>query len=224
MEGSTQIPDEVMDLLRQASTGMVADALAMAGVDGGIPSIRPARGFENAKVIGPAVTVEFGPPLPDGPNLNNYRAIAQSLPGSVFVIDGKGYDGHFTGDNQGQMAKQQGLAGMVVYGGARDLAGYRQMGMPLYCTGSATRDKPADFQIVGFNTPLNLGGVTVLPGDIIVAGEDGVVAIPADGVDALMRNLWTVFEVEAAMEAAMLRGEGVDEISMIAARKKPRRE
>lgn len=84
----------------------------------------------------------FSSPRPDGPKLNNYVVIEQSPVGSVLVIDGKGYDGHFAGDNQGMLAKRQGLVGMVVYGGARDLAGFREMGMPLYCTGQPPGTNP----------------------------------------------------------------------------------
>ncbi len=108
---------------------------------------------------------------------------------------------------------------MLVYGGARDLAGYRQMGLPLYCIGSATRDKPADFSIVGYNVPVDLGGVIVKPGDIIVADEDGVVAIPSDALDKLLANLTIIFEVEAGMEQALAQGASVDELAAITAKK-----
>ena len=109
------------------------------------------------------------------------------------MVDGKGMDVHFTGDNQGECAKRQGLVGMVVYGGARDIAGYRTMGMPLYCTGSATVDKPSDIRIVGYNVPVEVGGVTVKPGDILIADEDGVVCIPTEALDATLEKLKIIF-------------------------------
>jgi regulator of RNase E activity RraA len=43
-----------------------------------------------------------------------YRAIRNSQPGSILVVDGKGQAGHFTGDNQGEYARRHGLLGMVV--------------------------------------------------------------------------------------------------------------
>ncbi len=217
------IPDEIMKLLRKASTGMVMDALAMSGIKAGIPGVRPARGFEETKVIGPATTVLFAASQPDDPKLNMYRAVRDSAPGSVLVIDGKGYDGHYTGDNQGEVAKRQGLAGVVVYGGARDVAGYRQMGMPLYCTGSATRDKPSDLRLVAHNVPVDAGGVLVKPGDIILADEDGVVAIPRDALGILAENMKTILEVEQGMEEAIGRDASLEEISAIIAKKKPKK-
>jgi len=217
------IPKELGEMLRKASTGMVNDALAILGFEGGIRGVRPSRGFEGAKIVGRAATVLFGSPRPDGPRITMYQAIRESPAGSVLVVDAKGIDGHFTGDNQGECAKWQGLAAMVIYGGARDVAGYREMGMPLYCTGSATADKPSDIQIVDHNVPVDVGKVTVRPGDIIVTDEDGVVCIPAGLATALLGALQTIFEVEDAMEKAIQRVASLDELRAIIARKKPKR-
>ena len=223
MRAGPSLPKEVAGALEKGTTGMVNDALALLGLNGGIRGVRPARGSEDAKIAARATTVLFGPPRPDSPKLNMYQIIREAPPGSVLVIDGKGIDAHFTGDNQGECAKRQGLAGVVVYGGARDIAGYREMGMPLYCTGSATVDKPVDVQIVGQNVPVEIGGVTVRPGDIIVADEDGVVCIPAEALAALVEKMEIIFEVEGAMERAIRGDAPIDEIKRILARKKPKR-
>ena len=223
MTDTAAIPPEASEVLKKTSTGMVNDALALVGINGGVPRIRPARGFEDVKIIGRAATVLFGAPRPDSPRLTMYQTIRDTPAGCILVIDGKGMDVHFTGDNQGECAKRQGLAGMVVYGGARDIAGYRTMGMPLYCTGSATVDKPSDIQIVGYNVPIEVGGVTVRPGDVIVADEDGVVSIPAEALAATLEKLKIIFEVEEAMEQAIANCVPVEEIKAIIAKKKPRK-
>lgn len=220
MSNAVSIPQEAAEALRKADTGMVNDALALTGLNGGIKGVRPARGAEDAKVVGRVATVLFGAPRPDSPRLTMYQIIRDTPAGSVLVIDGKGMDVHFTGDNQGECAKRQGLAGMVVYGGARDIAGYRAMGMPLYCMGSATVDKPSDSQIVGHNGPIEVAGVTVRPGDILIADEDGVVCIPAEALPTTLEKLRIIFEVEEAMETAIANCAPVEEIRAIIARKK----
>lgn len=217
------IPPEAAEALKKATTGMVNDALALAGLNGGISGVRPSRGSEGFRVLGRAATVCFGTPRPDSPGLNMYQTIRDTPTGSVLVIDGKGLDAHFTGDNQCACAKRQGLAAVVVYGGARDMAGWRALEMPLYCTGSATVDKPADIRIVGYNVPVEVAGVTVRPGDIIVADEDGVVCIPAEALAATLEKLRIIFAVEAAMEKAIATCAPVDEIKAIIAQKKPKK-
>lgn len=222
MKRTAEVPKKAIEILKKVSTGMVVDALAMSGIKGGIMGIRPARGFEDARIVGPAVTILFAPARPDTPKTNNYQVIRNSPPGSVLVIDGMGLDGHFTGDNQGELAKRQGLAGIVVYGGARDIAGYREVGIPLYCTGSATRDKPEEVKLTAYNVPVEIGGVLVKPGDIIVADEDGVVAIPAESLEIVMENMKTIFEVEKGMQQALQRDASVEELSAILSSKRPR--
>ena len=202
---------------------MTADALAMAGIEGGILGIHPARGFEDAKIVGPATTVLFGQPQPGAPKLTMYRAIRNSAPGSILVIDGKGHGGHFTGDNQGECAKRQGLLGTVVYGGARDVAGYRQMGMPLWCMGTGTADKPRGLAIAGHNVPIEVGGVKVKSGDMIVADEDGVVAIPQELLGAVLENMKIIGEVEEGMENAIKSDAPVEELEAIIGKKKPKK-
>ena len=212
-----------MEILKKANSGMVADALAMAGIEGGILGVHPARGFEDAKIVGPATTVLFDQPQPGAPKLTMYRAIRNSAPGSVLVIDGKGHGGHFTGDNQGECAKRRGLLGTVVYGGARDVAGYRQMGMPLWCMGTATADKPRGLAIAGHNVPIQVNGVAVKPGDMIVADEDGVVAVPQELLGTVLENMKIIAEVEAGMEKAIKTDASIEELETIIGKKKPKK-
>ncbi len=214
------VPAGALDVLKGASSGMVADALAMAGIEGGILGVHPARGFEDARVVGPASTVLFGPLEPGAPKLTMYRAIRNTAPGSILVVDGKGDGGHFTGDNQGEWAKRHGVLAMVVYGGARDVAGYRRMGMPLWCMGAATADKPRGLAVVGHDVPIEVGGVRVRPGDIIVADEDGVVAIPRESLATVLDNMKVIAEVEEGMEQAIRRDAPVEELETIIGRKR----
>lgn len=222
MSGTAALSREIMEVLKKASTGMVIDALAISGIKGGIMGIRPARGFEDARILGPAVTLLYAPVRPDTPKLNTYFVIRNSPPGSVLVIDGKGVDGHFTGDNQGECAKRQGLKGVVVYGGARDIAGYREIEMPLYYTGSATRANPNELQLSAYDVPIEIGGVLVKPGDVIMADEDGVVAIPAESLEVVMQNIKVIFEVEEGMGNAIQRDAPLEEIIAIISKKKPK--
>ncbi|MEW6673052.1 MAG: RraA family protein [Thermodesulfobacteriota bacterium] len=223
MTESSEKLQTLKNTLRDLTTGMIADALLISGINGGVMGVRPARGFEDIKIAGPAVTVRFSPPRPGEKIYTNYEVIRNADPGSVLVIDGRGFDGHFTGDNQAACAKKQGLEAIVVDGGARDLAGFRQAEIPLYCKGSATRDKPAEFKITAFNVPVEIGGVPVRPGDIIVADEDGVVVIPLNFLDGLMENMKTINTVEKEMEQAIQGNAPVEKLKEIISKKKPKK-
>ena len=212
---------EVTTLLEKATTGMLIDAMKMAGLRGAIAGVHPVRGFESARVIGPATTAAYAQIEPGAQPVSMYRAIRESRAGEVLVIDGMGLDAHFAGDNMGETAKRQGLLGVVVFGGARDLAGYRAIDMPLYCTGASTRPWPANFQISASRCKLDLGGTVVEQGDLIVADEDGVVAVPHGALHIVARHLQTVIGVEEEVGLAIRNVEPVEVIHRALAKKKP---
>jgi len=217
---TSNVSADAMMILKDATTGMVNDALALAGIQGSVVGIRPARGFEDTKIIGPASTVFLAPPHPDTPAISMYATIREQPAGNVLVIDGGGWQANFTGDNNGECARRHGLVGIVVNGASRDVAGFRAIGMPLFCTGAETRI--GKVQITGVNVPVEIGGVTIRPGDIMVADEDGVVSIPASVLPTALNNLKTIFEVERGMEDALKRDAPVLEIMAILAKKKPK--
>lgn len=217
------VPEEVTGILRQAGTGVIADALAMIGFQGGVEGIHPARGFEEVTLVGPACTIQFGPPRPDTPKQTTYGIIENLPPGGILVIDAKGSpNNHYAGDNVGSYSKQRGLLGVIIFGAGRDVGGWRKADMPLFCTGLATKDKPADMRITGWQIPVVIGGVPVNPEDMMVADEDGVVVIPRELLDAAIEKVKIMLEIEADMQQAIGRGASGAEISKIILRKKPK--
>jgi regulator of RNase E activity RraA len=81
--------------------------------------------------------------------------------------------------------KGQGSAGMVIDGCLRDRPNIGKRGVPLWIRGVipqlAHPDRPMPFAV---NGPIAFGGVTVIPGDIVVAADDGAVVVPAGLAEA----------------------------------------
>jgi regulator of RNase E activity RraA len=71
--------------------------------------------------------------------------------------------------------------------------------------------------------PVDVGGVTVNPGDIIIADEDGVVAVPAALLPGVLEKLQLIFEIEEAMGKAIGGDAPVAEIKAIIAKKRPKK-
>ena len=95
--------------------------------------------------------------------------------------------------------------------------------MPLFCTGLATKDKPADMKITGYQIPVEIGGVPVKPEDMIVADEDGVVVIPRENLNAAIEKVKIMLgRLRPTCSEAIGRGASGAEISEIIARKKPK--
>jgi regulator of RNase E activity RraA len=172
---STATTDAFADL----PTTTLADVLGRGFVmDIGIRSLTGTSG----RLAGPAFTVR----CPPGDNLMLHAAIYRAAPGSVVVVDtGGDVDYAVAGGNVMQVAQRHGIAGFVVDGVIRDVAEGREAGFPVY--GRGVIPIPGAKAAVGaHNVPVRCGGVSVGPGDIVVADEEGVVVVPAARRDKVL--------------------------------------
>jgi regulator of ribonuclease activity A len=99
--------------------------------------------------------------------------------GRVLVVDAGGtYRCAVLGDNIAALARDNGWAAIVVNGCVRDLAGLREVGLPIKALGTNPRPsgKAGDGEI---GATLQFGGATFRPGDTLVSDEDGLVVLPA---------------------------------------------
>jgi 4-hydroxy-4-methyl-2-oxoglutarate aldolase len=192
VDGRPKVPDALM-----------ARAKTLSSED--ILSVLPGKGFRNqyedgfqllhpgTKLVGRAFTVQFMPVRPDVESvlnanakaagigrLGNQFAIDQLQPGDVLVVDlfGKREGGTVVGDNLFYYVdKATKGGGLVVDGSVRDLEGLSQIPMPAYFR-HAHPTAISNVMISGVNIPVRIGGVTVMPGDLVVGDREGVYFIP----------------------------------------------
>jgi len=152
------------------------------------------------KIAGPAVTSLNHP----GDNLMVHAALSVCQPGDVLVIATTvpcvcGMLGELIA-RQGQVL---GLAGIVIDSGVRDLADLRQLGLPIW-TAAITAAGSVKATPGWVNVPLVCGDQLITPGDVIVADDDGVVAIPDGDLPAVLQasRERTAKEVEARARIA----------------------
>ena len=168
-----------------------------------IAGSRPIVPGQAKRIVGPAFTLRFTPTREDLATVDSWssprstRAAIEEMPeGAVAVADAMGSTaaGIFGDILCARMAKK-GVAGLVTDGVLRDGAGVLGTGLPVFCQGYVAPASVAALNFVGWQETIGCGGVTVIPGDIIVADMDGAVVIPAALLDAV---------VEAAVEQERL--------------------
>ena len=69
---------------------------------------------------------------------------------------------------------------MVCDGLVRDVKKIEQLGLPVFARGIKAVNSKGRGLVIGYNVPVDCGGVLVSPGDLVFADYDGVVAIPAN--------------------------------------------
>ena len=165
---------------KELPTTCISDA--MGGLNNMDSSIKPLKG--NYKIAGRAFTVK----IPVGENLAVLRAIKEAKPGDILVIDAKGDTYRaIAGDFIVGMAKTLELGGIVVDGVIRDIMGIKQLDFPVFCKGTAVAAS-SKHDLGEINVPISCGGTTIHPGDLIVGDVDGVVVIPQNNEDEILRK------------------------------------
>ena len=152
---------------------------------------------------GPALTVRCRP----GDNLALHLALQAARPNQVLVVDyeGRTDSGPF-GEIMALASQCRGLAGMVIDGAVRDSAQIAALGFPVFCRGLNIRGTvKVDRGQTG--VPLILGGVTVTPGDIIVADADAVIALAPGDLQPALVAARSRAEKEEIMKRRIIAGE-----------------
>ena len=149
----------------------------------------PVAHTPGASVAGPALTLQFMPKREDLYNDAEYveperqlhrHVLYHTQPGDVVVVDARGdlTSGIF-GEMMMTFFKGRGGVGAVIDGCVRDSAEIKKLGLGLWLRG-VTPNFHTQTNIFPFavNVPVACGGVTVVPGDIVVADDDGAVVVP----------------------------------------------
>lgn len=173
---------------------------SMQGLNNLTPAIKPLQ--EEYRITGRALTVK----IPVGDNLIFLKAIRESRPGDVLVVDAKGDPYRaIAGDFIVGMAKTLGVKGIVVDGVIRDIVGIKELNFPVFCKGT-TVAASGKAGIGEINVPISCGGVTVHPGDVIVGDADGVVVVPQEIEKEVLEKSLEKLEIDS-MRAERISGK-----------------
>jgi len=199
-DGRPKVPDNLIERARDLSSEEVWAVLHEKGFNNqyadGFQVLHPGK-----TMVGRAFTVQFMPLRSDvddveqakwkqakGKRLYNQTAIDMLQPGDVLIVDlfGKKVNGTIVGDNLFFYINQATHGGgLVVDGAVRDLDGISEIDMPAYFR--AVDPTPiGNVMLTGINVPIRIGGVTVMPGDVVVGDREGVYFVPPQLVQEVL--------------------------------------
>lgn len=202
--------EEYRKRLEKLATTNVSDAMDSLGIRGATYGIRPI--WEGSqKIIGKAVTVKMtAAGISKTPNHLGVKAIHLAEAGDVVVVDNGGrLDTSCWGGVLTVAAKTKGLSGVVIDGACRDVDEYVQEDFSVYARGAVVATARGRIMEEATNVMVQFGGVQVRPGDIVMADRSGVVIIPIEKLDEVIRKAEQLMEKEEAMIAEIRSGVSI---------------
>ncbi|MED4581180.1 RraA family protein [Brevibacillus choshinensis] len=185
----------VVEKFQTVPTTCISDT--MQGLNNLDPAIKPLK--EEYHIAGRAFPVK----MPVGDNLSVLQAIRDAQPGDILVIDAKGDTYRaIAGDFVVGLAQTMGIKGIVVDGVIRDIVGIKKLDFPVFCKGTtvAASGKAGWGEV---NVPISCGGVSIQPGDIMVADADGVVVVPQSMEEQILEQALDKLKKDQVREASV---------------------
>lgn len=155
------------------ATASVHEALGRIGA---LPArLKPA--YPKARLSGPAFTVS----CPAGDNLRLHHAILRAQPGDILVVAVEGDREYgYWGEILSVAAQARGLGGLLIDGGVRDVNVLGDTGFPVFSAGTCIRGTGKNPALSGsFGRQIQIGNITISPGDLVLGDSDGVCIVPA---------------------------------------------
>ena len=192
MTGQPTAPEPdltLLDRLERLYSPVVADTLDALGFRSATmaPRIRPL--YPEAKLAGFAATVhcvevDGAPAERDDWYRNELAAVDALRPGDVMVVST--CEGCYWGELLATAARYRGARGIVADAWTRDTLALIEMRFPTFATGISPEDSLGRIEVESFGGPVESGGVTVNPGDLVLADHDGVVVVPAVAAEEVL--------------------------------------
>jgi 4-hydroxy-4-methyl-2-oxoglutarate aldolase len=169
------------------------------------PEIRPIQ--NGARITGSAITVS----CPPGDNIMIHAAVEVIEPGDVLVVATTSPSPHgMFGELLAVSVTTRGCHGLIIDGGVRDVADLRAMGFPVWArTIHAARTTKSGLGSV--NLPILCAGITVRPGDVVVADDDGVAVIDREQAEDVLKAARLRLQKETETRSRLAAGDlGLD--------------
>lgn len=192
--GRPKVSDELLERMKNVTLEMAWSTLRGKDYHNQVPNYKDWSILEPEEtMVGRAVTAQYMPSRPsyesrleEGGEAEGFQGPSNTWPiqlleeGDIYVADGYGKikDGTLIGDRLGTDIFARSQNGVVVNGSVRDVAGLQEIDGWNHYIREAHPSFIQEMMLEGVNVPIRIGEATVLPGDVVLARNDGVIFIP----------------------------------------------
>lgn len=200
--------DQLVERFKKLDTTCVSDAMDKLGVECCAYGVKPIASGE--KICGRAFTVHY---VPCGAVKGTVGDFLDDVePGQIVVIDNAGRDNCTVwGDIMAKVAHKKGIGGTVIDGVCRDIPAVLAIGYPIFSKGYYMRTGKDRVYVDAVNVPVTLSDIQVLPGDIVLGDDSGVLVVPASLAEKVAEIAENIDAKERQILALVDQGYGLKE-------------
>lgn len=208
--------DQITTRLLRLDSCAVSDALDKLGLPAAVTGLPPRSVVR--KIAGKVHTVKLvakdrAPSATGVPRHLGTAAIEASQPGEIIVVEQRsGIDAGSWGGILSLGAKVRGIAGVIADGPLRDVDEAREFDFPVYSRAVTARTARNRVAEAATDVPVQIGEITVQPGDYAIANSTGVCFLPAAQAAEIVTEAENIAMREAAMAKALLRAQRITEV------------
>lgn len=192
-------------------TPSLSDALDKLGLPGAAIGLSPMT--LKRRIAGKVQTVRLGPAVEGLPKRHlGAAAIMAAQPGDIIVVQHGRDDVSGWGGLLARGALKQGVAGVVIDGGFRDIDEATELGLPVY--GRAAVPVTARGRVAehAWNETISVAGVSVSPGDLVLADGSGVVFVASEQAETVISAAEDIAGRETLMARDIDAGRPLGEV------------
>jgi len=187
----------------------VLDSMNLCGIVNGFRCLDPGVRIAGCAFTVKSVAAERGTytaaDFPIG------KVIEQMEEGDIFTVDLGGREVSHAGGLACTAMKARGVVGMVIDGGCRDIDHIMSIGFPAYTRYVCATGARSRIRILAINVPVELAGIRVCPGDIVVADATAVAIVPSAEAPKVLEECQRREELETRFNANLARGMTFEE-------------
>jgi 4-hydroxy-4-methyl-2-oxoglutarate aldolase len=208
--------EDFVTRLSRLDSCAVSDALDKLGLQGAVTGIR--RFSSDKRIAGRVLTVKLDRAEGRDPSLQPPRhlctaAIEAASPGDIIVVEQHtGLDAASWGGNLSIGAQVRGVAGVIVDGPVRDIDDSRKMDFPVFARDHTAKTARGRIVEVATGEPIDVGGVTVSPGDYAVADGSAAVFVAQAEIEKVLAAAEAIVAREDAIAQALREGKPISQV------------
>jgi len=200
--------EDLIERFKELDTTCISDALDRLGIRGGCQGILPQ--VPGTKAVGRAFTVRYRPCGIDKGTVGDFLEDVE--PGQIVVLDNGGrIYGTVWGDIMTVYAMKHGISGTVIDGVCRDLPKILELKYPIFSRGRFMVTGKDRVEVDAINVPVSIADILVKPGDIVIGDDTGVVIVPFERAEEVLKIAKEIDEVEKKIIELIEKGISLKE-------------